>query len=46
MDDLINHELIRLEEDYFKCDISIIKEQILTDINLLNEALILINQPK
>ena len=45
MDDFINHELNRLEEDYNKCDIPIIKEQILTDIKLLNDVLILINQP-
>jgi len=45
MDDLINHELIRLEEDYYKCDVFIIKKQIITDIKLLNDALVLINQP-
>lgn len=44
MDDFLNYELIRLENDYYKCDISIIKEQILIDIKLLNDALVLINQ--
>ena len=45
MDDFLKYELIRLENDYYKCDIPIIKEQILIDIKLLNDALILINQP-
>ncbi|WP_166462383.1 hypothetical protein [Psychrobacillus vulpis] len=40
----ILNELNHLKEDYSKCDNLLIKEQILLDINLLNEALTLLNQ--
>lgn len=38
---LIYQELNRLVDDYYKCDVFDIKEQILCDINLLTEALII-----
>lgn len=40
---LIIHELIRLEEDYYKCDNFLIKELILSDIRLLSKAVFLNN---
>ena len=38
---LMYQELTRLVDDYYKCNVFIIKEQILCDINLLTEALII-----
>jgi len=37
---LIYIELTRLVDDYFKCDTLQIKEQILSDIRLLTEAVL------
>ena len=36
---LILHEIKRLEEDYHNCDITYIKELIISDIKLLSKAL-------
>ncbi len=41
---LMYQELTRLVDDYHKCNVFIIKEQILCDINLLTEALIISEQ--
>lgn len=41
---LIYQELNRLVDDYYECDVFNIKEQILCDINLLTEALIIIEE--
>lgn len=38
---LMYQELGRLVDDYYKCDVFNIKEQILCDIKLLTEALII-----
>jgi len=37
---LIYLELTRLVDDYFKCETLLIKEQILSDIRLLTEAVL------
>lgn len=41
---LMKHELELLLDDYYKCDNLSIKEKILIDINLLNEALTILQQ--
>lgn len=41
---LIFYELTRLIDDYFKCDNSIIKKQILNDIQFLTEAYLQIEE--
>ncbi|WP_391121521.1 hypothetical protein [Psychrobacillus sp. L3] len=41
---LMKHELELLLDDYDKCDNLSIKEKILIDINLLNEALTILQQ--
>lgn len=41
--ELILHEIQRLQQDYDKCDISYIKELIISDIILLKKAVLLIN---
>ncbi len=41
---LIYYELKRLVDDYYKCEHFIIKEQILSDIKFLTEALIFSEQ--
>lgn len=41
---LIYIELTRLVDDYNKCENLLIKELILSDINLLNKALLLSDQ--
>lgn len=42
---LIYHELKKLTCDFYKCDSPVIKEMILSDILLLNKALILSKLP-
>lgn len=42
---LILHEIRRLEQDYYNCDISFIKELILSDIRLLIKAVYIIEEP-
>jgi hypothetical protein len=42
--ELICHELKRLVDDYYRCDIMILKQQIYSDIKLLSEALFLSDQ--
>ena len=42
---LILHEIRRLEQDYYNCDISFIKELILSDIRLLINAVFIIEEP-
>lgn len=41
--ELVIHELNRLIDDYHKCDDLLIKEQIFIDIQLLRDALLLLN---
>ena len=41
--EIVVHEIKRLVEDYNKCPILLIKEQILMDIELLKDALLLTN---
>lgn len=41
---LIMAELNKLFDDYYKCHNSLLQEQILLDINLLKEALKLLNK--
>lgn len=36
---LISYELTKLVDDYYKCDNHSIREQILSDIHLLTEAM-------
>lgn len=43
---LIYIELTRLVDDYNKCENLLIKEQIRSDINLLNKALLLSGWPE
>lgn len=42
---LILHEIRRLEQDYYNCDISFIKELILSDIRLLIKAVYITEEP-
>ena len=42
---LILHEIKRLEEDYYNCDISYIRELIFSDIKFLTKALFLYKYP-
>ncbi|MDF2066574.1 hypothetical protein [Bacillus sp. Cr_A10] len=39
--DLVKHEINRLVDDYYKCEITQIKEQIINDIDFLTEAYLL-----
>ena len=40
--DLISYELTKLVDDYYKCDDLYIREQILSDIHLLTEAVTMV----